>query len=70
MINDPIVEEIRKHRHEHAERYGFDLRRIADALRDRERQVSHRVISPGPKYFPTPVTAADDPPEPTGFGPT
>lgn len=70
MINDPIVEEVRKHRLEHAERHGFDLRRIAEALRDRERHVSHRVISPGPKFFPTPERAADEPPEPAGVGPT
>ena len=69
MIDDPIVEEIRKYRHEHAKRYGFDLRRIAEALRDieRERHISYRVISRDPKFIPTPDTVADDPPEPTRF---
>ena len=70
MINDPIVEEVRKDRLEHAERYGFDLRRIAEALRDRERHFSHRIINPGPKFIPTPEIASDEPPEPAGFGPT
>lgn len=69
MINDPIVEEIRKHRQEHAERYGFDLRRIAEALRDRERRFSRRVISPGPNLFQSPEAPTDDPPDPAGFGP-
>lgn len=69
MINDPIVEEIRKHRQEHAERYGFDLRRIAEALRDREKDF-RRVINPGPKYFPTPEAPADESAEPAGPGPT
>ena len=31
MINDPIVEEIRRYRKEHAERYGNDLNRIVEA---------------------------------------
>lgn len=69
MINDPVVEEVRKHRQEHAKRYGFDLRRIADALRDTEKHFSHRVISPGPKFVPTPESAADEPLEPRGVGP-
>ena len=33
MIDDPIVEEIRRYRKEHAERYGNDLNRIVEALR-------------------------------------
>ncbi len=49
MINDSIVEEIRKYRQEHAKRYGHNLRRIAEALRERERQSSRRVINRGPK---------------------
>ena len=51
MINDPVVEDIRRHRQEHAERYGHDLKLIVEALRERERRSAHRVISPGPKYI-------------------
>jgi hypothetical protein len=38
MIEDWIVLEVRKHREEHAASYGHHLRRIAAALRERERQ--------------------------------
>jgi len=36
MINDAIVDEVRKYRQEHTERYGHNLRRIAEALRERK----------------------------------
>ena len=55
MINDPVVEDVRRHRQEHAERYGHDLKLIVEALRERERHSAHRVISPGPKYIRIPT---------------
>jgi hypothetical protein len=51
MIEDPIVEEIRKQREEHASAYGHDLRRIIAALREREAQSKRPVLNPGPKYL-------------------
>ena len=46
MNEDPIVAEIRRYRAEHAEKYGHDLGRICDALRETEvksdREVVHR----------------------------
>ena len=51
MINDPIVEEVRRYRKEHAARYGNDLNRIVEALKKRERE-SHRIrLNPGPKLL-------------------
>jgi len=38
MINDPIVEEIRRYRESHAEKYGNDLHKICEALRQKERK--------------------------------
>lgn len=49
MMEDPIVEEVRKYRKQHAARYGNDLRRIVDALRKEERQSSRKLLNPGPK---------------------
>jgi len=49
MINDPIIEEIRKYRKEHAAQYGNDLSRIVEALRQKERQSHHVKMNPGPK---------------------
>jgi hypothetical protein len=37
MINDPIVEEIRKHRQAHAARYHYDLKAIFAALLERKK---------------------------------
>jgi len=51
MINDPIVEEVRRHRQEHAARYGNDLSRIVEALRQKERESNHIKLNPGPKLL-------------------
>ena len=52
MIKDPIAEEIRKHRDEHVEAYGHDIKRITAALREREAKSQRPVLNPGPKYLP------------------
>ncbi|MDM8517233.1 hypothetical protein QUF76_13610 [Desulfobacterales bacterium HSG16] len=49
MIEDPIVEEVRKYRKMHAEKYGNDLKRIVEALRKRERESKRKLLNPGPK---------------------
>jgi hypothetical protein len=48
-MNDPIVEEIRRHRKEHAAQYGNDLARIAAALKEKERASGREYLNPGPK---------------------
>ena len=50
MTQDPIVEEVRKLRQEYAAEFDFDLDRIFEDLRERERQsgVLHEVRSPKP----------------------
>ena len=49
MIDDPIVEEIHRYRKEHAAKYGNDLNRIVEALREKERTSKHVKLNPGPK---------------------
>jgi len=49
MTEDPIVAEIRRHRKALAEQYGNDVRRIVEALRQRERDSGRKVLNPGPK---------------------
>jgi len=51
MINDPIVEEVRRYRKEHSARYGNDLNRIVEALREKERESTHIQLNPGPKLL-------------------
>ena len=48
MIDDPIVEEIRRFRKEHAARYGNNLQRIVEALREKERLSDRVRLNPGP----------------------
>ncbi len=49
MINEPIVEEIRRFCAEHAARYGNDLGKICEALRERQRNSIKKVIARKPR---------------------
>ena len=49
MWEDPIVEEVRKVRQEHAARFNFDLERIYRDLKERERQSGHHYVTLAPK---------------------
>jgi len=49
MWNDPIVEEVRKIREEHAARFDYDLERIFQDLKEQERQSGRKVVSLSPK---------------------
>ena len=42
---DPIVEEVRKVREEHAARFDYDLKAIAEDLRRRQAKSGHQVVS-------------------------
>ena len=45
MTDDYIVEEIRRIREKQAAKYGFDLKKILDAARRRQRRSGHKVVS-------------------------
>lgn len=49
MNDDPIVAEIRRIRRAIAKEHGNDIRRIAEALRDRELKSDRKILDPGPK---------------------
>ena len=49
MIEDPIVAEIRRYRAEHAEKYGHDLQRIWEALREFESKCGYKVVHREPR---------------------
>jgi hypothetical protein len=49
MWDDPIVEEVRKAREEHAARFDYDLDRIFQDLKERERQSGKQVVSLSPR---------------------
>jgi hypothetical protein len=45
MIDDPTIEEVRKHRQENAAKFGYDVRAIAEDARKRERTSGHRIVN-------------------------
>ncbi len=49
MKDDPIVEEVRQHRRKHAEQFDFDLRKIAEDLRSKQKAYKDRVVTRPPK---------------------
>ncbi|HSG41217.1 MAG TPA: hypothetical protein VLE27_16375 [Thermoanaerobaculia bacterium] len=49
MWEDPIVEEVRKVREEHAARFDYDLEKIFKDLKERESKSGHKVVSLPPK---------------------
>ena len=51
MMNDSIVEEVRRFRKEHAAQFGNDLNRIVDDLRKKEKESMHVQVNPGPKLL-------------------
>ena len=49
MLNDPIVEEVRRIRTEHAAKFGFDIDRIFADIKQREQASGARVVSFPPR---------------------
>lgn len=49
MFEDPIVAEVRSARQEHAARFGYDLKRMAEDLRRRQALSGRKVVSFSPK---------------------
>lgn len=49
MWKDPIVEEVRKARQEHAAQFGYDLRAIYNDLKTTEKLGGRKVVSLPPK---------------------
>jgi hypothetical protein len=49
MWKDPIVEEVRKIREEHAARFAYDLKAIYEDLKETERRSGRKTVSLPPK---------------------
>lgn len=45
MWEDPIVAEVRRHRQELAAEFGYDLKRLCEHLRQREREHPELMVS-------------------------
>ena len=50
MKKDPIVEEVRKYREDHARRFDYDLTKICRDLKEKEKNYGNRVVSLPAKY--------------------
>lgn len=50
MKKDPIVEEIRKIRQNHAAKFNYDLKSICADLKEKEKNCGHPVVSFPPKH--------------------
>jgi hypothetical protein len=51
MKEDPIVAEIRRFREEHAEKYGHNLKRIVESLREFEATSGRKVVHREPRLL-------------------
>jgi hypothetical protein len=51
MKNDPIVEEVRKHRLQHAASYNYDLAEICRALKEAEEKSCRPVVTRSPRLL-------------------
>ena len=49
MTEDPIVEDVRKARREHAEKHNNDLNAICEDFRQKEAKLADRLVSREPK---------------------
>jgi hypothetical protein len=45
MTADPIVEEVRRIKEEHAAQYGYDVRKMAEALRRQQSESGRKIVS-------------------------
>ena len=52
MITDPIVEEVRRHRQEHARRFNYDAKAILEDLARRAAAHKDHLVSYAPKPAP------------------
>jgi hypothetical protein len=51
-MNDPIVEEVRRHRLEHTRKFGGDLKLICEDLRRIQQGADYQVVRRPPKLLP------------------
>jgi hypothetical protein len=51
MKSDPIVEEVRRHRMEHTQKFGGDLKLICEDLRRIQRESGIQVVRRSPKLL-------------------
>jgi len=48
---DPIVEEVRKHRHTHETEFNYDLKSICNDLVEKQKKSKHRLVRLKPRLL-------------------
>lgn len=51
MDKDPIVEEVRNSRQKHAAKFNYDLQKIFEDFRSRQKETNHKIVSRKPKPY-------------------
>jgi hypothetical protein len=51
MNNDPIVEEVRKARDQHAAQFDYDLKKILEDIQKSQEQYGSRLVRRSPKLL-------------------
>lgn len=61
MLNDPIVEEARRFRDEHAARFNYDLDAIFDDFEKSQKELGRPLVTLTPNRVAKPVAADEQP---------
>jgi hypothetical protein len=60
MMNNPIINEVRRVRDEHARKFNYDLAAICADIREHQKTCGHLIVTlkekAGQKLYPTPET--------------
>ena len=59
-MNDPIIDEIRKYRDEHAKAFNYDLKLICEDLRKRQAARNVKAVNLSSKNKPAKMQASED----------
>lgn len=52
MLDDPVVEEIRRIKEAHAAQYGYNIRAMVRALQKKQKHEKRAIVSPAPRRVP------------------
>ena len=45
MYRDPIIDEIHKYREEHAAKFNYDIRKIIEYYKERQKQSNKKIVN-------------------------
>lgn len=45
MFNDPIIDEIHKYREEHAAKFNYDIKKIVEHYKERQKKSGRKIVN-------------------------